>query len=204
MSNCISAADAVAPCQMIMEYRQCKSQNIEDPGVKSLVIHVRKDTPKPPQHHGYRYEVIDTSQYCGKKTPKVVKSENDCGSDELCCTIPSGQRYDTDYKRFVPTGAMQDLTCDQGVCETFRFGTGFTKSTTKCYNDTDCHQTGKCYDPKGGLKSAYEVSYYNPNMTCNQPTVKSQQTGEPIFCPITTKKYSNYSKIGSGLSSSVG
>jgi hypothetical protein len=184
---------------MVMEYRQCKSQNIEDPGVTSVAIHLSSYT-KPPKPHGYHYEVIDTSQYCGKKTPKVVNSENDCGSDELCCTIPSGQRYDNDYKRFVPKGAMQDLTCDQGVCET----TGFTKSTTKCYNDTDCHQTGKCYDPKGGLKSAYEVSYYNPNMTCNQSMVNSQQTDEPIFCPITTKKYSNYSKFGSGLSSSVG
>ena len=58
---------------MIPEFKQCKSQNIEHPGVKSVAAHIRNAfTPKDPQPHGYSYNVIDTSQYCGNKTPNVV------------------------------------------------------------------------------------------------------------------------------------
>lgn len=192
-NSCISAQDEIAPCPMVQEFKQCKSQNIDHPGLTRVGNLI---TPGPPKTHAYSYNVIDTSQYCGNKTPKVVYDPNKCGSSELCCKIPSKQRYDNDHKRFVPKGATQDLTCDLGICETYTFGTGFTKSTTTCYNDTDCKIGQTCYNPLGVPKSAYEVSYYNPKMTCNQPRVKSQQTGEPIFCSITTTKYKQPNPYG--------
>jgi hypothetical protein len=164
-----------------------------------------------PVRQTYTYDTIDTSQYCGGKTPKVVASEDKCPSyNTLCCTIPDAYNYHSKYKRFVPTVETLNVACEPGLCMSVMDDGEYLqpaniysdkkrislKMNKKCYNDTHCgidtnDYQQVCVDPTSSVQridGLYKTKYGWERKSVYEVERKHEKDTRWIKDPLYTNK----------------
>jgi hypothetical protein len=202
--SCIGATDAIDSCKLKMNPKQIKC--VTD--IKQFNTPLKKASYmllKEPIQQSYLYDTIDTSQYCGGKTPMIVASKEDCPSyNTLCCTIPDAYNYHRKYQRFVPKTETLNVACEPGLCMSVMYDGEYLqpanvlpdqqskaisrKMNKPCYNDTHCivdtnGDQQVCVDPTYQYKYKTKYGWERKSVYEVQRKLKNANTwtNDPLY-----------------------